>query len=277
VIHPTAIIHPKAKLDRSVRVGPYSVIDAGVEIGADSIIGPHVYLTGLTTIGAGNHFFSGCVIGESPQDLKYRGEPTRVRIGDHNVFREHVTVHRSSNTEEATVIGSRNFLMAHAHVGHNCHVGNSVILANSVLLGGHVTVGDRAVVSGNCAIHQFVRLGTLALMQGCSALSQDLPPYSIGHQVNVLCGLNIVGLRRAGFSPAQRLELKRLYRALFRCGLKLRAAVEAAEKEFTSSAAKEMLNFIAASTRGVCADPATGRVRDKEKQADRDAAEGGMG
>src|SRR5688572_21337989 len=136
MIHPTAIIHPKAILHAPVRVGPYAVIDEGVELGADCIVGPHVYLTGWTTIGARNHFHAGCVIGDAPQDLKYSNEPTRLRIGDGNVFREHVTVHRSNKAAEETVIGSNNFFMANAHVAHNCLVGDHAILANGALLGG---------------------------------------------------------------------------------------------------------------------------------------------
>jgi UDP-N-acetylglucosamine acyltransferase len=171
-----------------------------VEIGAQCVLGPHVYLTGLTRIGARNRFHAGCVIGDAPQDLKYAGEPTRLRIGDDNVFREHVTVHRSNKIGEETIIGSHNFLMAHCHVAHNCHVGEHVILANGALLGGHVTVDDRAFISGNCAVHQFVRIGMLALTQGGTVVTQDLPPYTIAHNVNELCGLNAVGLRRAGFA-----------------------------------------------------------------------------
>lgn len=254
MIHPTAIIHPKAKLAATVQVGPYAVIDEGVEIGADCVIGPHSYLTGLTTIGARNRFYAGCVIGEAPQDLKYSGEPTRVRIGDGNVFREHVTVHRSNKPEEDTVIGSQCFFMANAHVAHNCHLGDQVILANGVLLGGHVTLDDRVFLSGNCLVHQFVRVGTLALMQGGSAISQDLPPYTVARGDNALCGLNTVGLRRAGLTPAERLELKELYRALFREGINLRIAVASARTRFTSAPAKVMLDFVAASKRGVCSD-----------------------
>src|SRR5580698_2250804 len=140
MIHPTAIIHPKAKLDSSVRVGPYAVIDEGVELGANCIIGPHVYLTGLAKIGAGNKFHAGCVIGDAPQDLKYKGEPTRLRIGDKNVFREHVTIHRSTTADGETTVGSNNFFMASSHVGHNCNVGDHVILANGAMLGGHASV-----------------------------------------------------------------------------------------------------------------------------------------
>ena len=254
MIHPTAIIHPRAKLDASVRVGPYTVVDEGVEVGPDCVIGPHVYLTGLTTIGAHNRFYAGCVIGEAPQDLKYAGEPTRLRIGDHNVFREHVTAHRSSRPEQETVIGSQNFFMANSHVAHNCRLGDGIILANGVLLGGYATLDDRVFLSGNCCVHQFVRVGTLAMMQGGSGISKDLPPYTVARAINVLCGLNTVGLRRAGLTPATRLELKQLYHALFRGGRNLRAAVADAQKTFSSAPALTMLDFVAASARGVCAE-----------------------
>ncbi len=225
-----------------------------MELGPDCVLGPHVYLTGQTTIGARNRFYAGCVIGEAPQDLKYSGAPTRLRIGDHNVFREHVTVHRSNQAAEDTVIGSHNFLMANSHVAHNCRLGDLVILANGVLLGGHVTLNDRAFLSGNCIVHQFVRVGTMALMQGGSAISKDLPPYTVACGGNGICGLNTVGLRRAGLTPAERLELKQLYRTLFREGRNLRAAVAHAREKFSSAPAKVMLDFLAGSTRGVCSD-----------------------
>lgn len=254
MIHPTAIIHPKARLDSSVRVGPYAVIDEAVEVGAGSVIGPYVYLTGITRIGSGNKFFSGCVIGEAPQDLKYQGTASRLNIGDHNTFREHVTVHRSSAEPEATTIGANNYLMAHCHVAHDCRIGNHVIITNGALLGGHASVADRALISGNCLVHQFVRVGTLALMQGGSAISKDLPPYTVARGDNGICGLNTVGLRRAGLSSAERLELKQLYHALFRSDLPLNRAIETARAKFSSAVAKLMLDFLAASKRGVCAD-----------------------
>jgi UDP-N-acetylglucosamine acyltransferase len=252
VIHSTAIIHPKAKLDPTVRVGPYAVIDEGVEIGPGCIIGPHVYMTGLATIGAHNQFCAGCVIGEAPQDLKYQGEPTRLRIGERNVFREHVTVHRASKQAEETVIGSQNFLMAHSHVAHNCRLGDLVILANGALLGGYAIVEDRAFISGNCLVHQFVRVGTLALMRGGSAISKDLPPFTVARGENTLCGLNTIGLRRAGFAPAERLELKQLYHTLFRDGLNLKTALAVAQKKFSATPSQRMIEFLKASTRGVC-------------------------
>jgi UDP-N-acetylglucosamine acyltransferase len=266
VIHPTAIIHPKAKVDSSVAVGPYAVIDEGVEIGAECIVGPHVYITGQTTVGARNRFFAGCVIGEAPQDLKYRNEPTGVSIGEDNVFREHVTVHRSSKVGEQTRIGSHNFLMHHSHVAHNVVLGNYVILAGGALLAGYARVDDRAFISGNCLVHQFVRVGTLALMQGGSGVSKDLPPFTVAYEVNKLCGLNIVGMRRAGMSAAERQELKQLYRALFREGKNLRDAVVPARKKFTSEPARLMLDFIAASKRGICFDTGTRRESASEEE-----------
>jgi len=261
MIHPTAIIHPQARLGAGVRVGPYAVIDADVELGENCVVGPQVYLTGHTKIGAANHFHAGCVIGDAPQDLKYQGEPTRLVIGDHNVFREHVTVHRSNKLAEDTVIGSHNLLMAGSHVAHNCRLGNHIILVNGALLAGHVTVADRAFISGNCLVHQFVRVGTLTMMRGGAAISQDLPPFTVARGENRICGLNTVGLRRAGISAGERLELKRLYHALFRGGKNLRAAVAAAQPVFAGAACQTLLDFVAATKRGVCSgnkSPANG-------------------
>jgi len=254
MIHPSAVVHPKAQIDPSAEVQPFAVIDQQVTLGANCIVGPHVHLTGHTTIGAGNIFHAGCVFGDAPQDLKYKGEPTRLRIGDQNVFREHVTVHRSAKVGEDTVIGSKNFLMANSHVGHNCRLGDHIVIANGALLGGHVTVDDRVFISGNCLVHQFVRIGTLALMQGGSGISKDLPPFTIARGDNGICGLNIIGLRRADFTAEQRLELKKLYRALFRSGKKFSAAIAEMKGEFTSDVARVMLDFISASKRGLCAD-----------------------
>ncbi len=254
MIHPTAVVHPRAHLDETVVVGPGAVIDAEVTVGPRCVIGPHAYLTGHTTLGADNRVHAGCVLGEAPQDLKYTGAPTRLRIGDRNVFREHVTVHRANTPEEDTVLGSDNFLMAHSHVGHNCRLGDRIILANGAALGGHVTVQDRAFISGNCLVHQFVRVGTLALMQGGSAISKDLPPFTVARGENAICGLNVVGLRRAGVSDQDRLELRRLYRFLFRSHRNLREAVAAARSQFVSELGQLLLDFIAASRRGVCGE-----------------------
>jgi UDP-N-acetylglucosamine acyltransferase len=254
VIHPTAIIHPKAQLDSSVTVGPYVIVDEHVQIGSGCVIGPYTYLTGRTVIGPDNRFFAGCVIGEGPQDLKYGGEPTTLIVSQGNVFREHVTINRSCTPAGQTMIGSHNYFMANSHVGHDCQIGNSVIIANGAALGGYATAQDRAFISANCLVHQFCRVGAMAIMRGGSAVSLDLPPYTVVHRVNELCGLNIVGMRRAGLPSNERIEIKRLYRALFRSGKNLRQAVADAKQVSWLSASQVLLEFVATTKRGVCAD-----------------------
>jgi UDP-N-acetylglucosamine acyltransferase len=252
MIHPTAIIHSGAQIDPSATVGPFCVIDEHVVLGPGCSLAPYVHLTGHLTVGANNRFFSGCVIGEAPQDLKYGDAPTRLRIGDGNVFRENVTIHRSNKMEEDTVIGSNNMFMAGSHAGHNVVVGNSVIVANGALLAGHVTVGDRAFISGNCLAHQFVRIGTLAMVQGGAKVSLDVPPYTIAAETNEICGLNIVGLRRAGFTSEQRMELKRLYHELFLSNMNFGEALQRVRGESWGEASRVVLDFVAASHRGTC-------------------------
>ena len=234
-------------------MGPHAVIDAGVEVGPDCVVGPHAYLTGRTIIGARNKFHAGCVIGGPPQDLKYKGDPTRVRIGDDNTFREHVTVNCSTTMEGETVLGSHILIMAGGHVGHDSKVGDHVIMANCSALGGHVTVQERAILSACVVVHQFQRVGTLSMTQGGSALTQDLPPFTMArHGSNLMCGLNIVGLRRAGLTAEERLELKKAYHLLFRSGTNLRQAVAEAREKFTGARTKLLLDFVATSKRGVC-------------------------
>jgi UDP-N-acetylglucosamine acyltransferase len=253
MIHPTAVIDPKAEIHPSVTVGPYCVIDGNVKLGEGCRLGPHVYITGHTTIGARNKFYPGAVIGEAPQDLAYQGAPTQLRIGDDNTFREAVTVNRSTKEGTETLIGSRNLLMACTHIAHDCRLGNNIIMANGAVLAGYVEVGDRAVLSATSLVHQFIRIGTLAMMRGGAGISKDLPPFTVALGENGICGLNVIGLRRAGFSSEERLELKRLYRTLFRGNLPLRKAAAAAREEFTGPHAIRMLDFIEASKRGVCA------------------------
>ncbi|HTI73052.1 MAG TPA: acyl-ACP--UDP-N-acetylglucosamine O-acyltransferase [Candidatus Limnocylindria bacterium] len=257
-IHPTAVIDPHAEIDEDCLIGPGAVIDAHVRIGAGCRIGPGVYLTGHTTLGPGNCLHAGAVIGDAPQDLKYSGAPTRLRIGANNVFREHVTVHRSNKLEEDTQIGDGNLFMAGSHVGHNCILGNHNVLANGALLAGHVTLADRAFISGNCLVHQFCRVGRLALMQGGSAISKDLPPFCIARGDNGMAGLNTIGLRRAGFDSPTRLALRQLFKVLFRRNERMSAALERARREFAHEVCLEQIAFVAASRRGVCA--ATGRI-----------------
>ncbi len=253
MIHPTAIIHAGARLGSHVQIGPYVVIDEHVALGDGCWVGPHAYLTGCTTVGKENRIHAGAVIGDAPQDLKYRDEPTSLLIGDRNVFREHVTVHRSNKQEEKTVIGDDNLFMASAHVGHNSTVGNQVIMANGVLLGGHVTVHDRAFLSGTCLLHQFVTIGTMALMQGGAAVSKDVAPYCIASGVNEMSGLNTIGMRRSGISADDRKELRRLYHLLFLRTDRLEVVLDGLGEEFQSEAARQMIEFVRASKRGVCA------------------------
>ena len=250
-IHPSAIVHPEARLHPTVDVGPLAVIDAGVELGEGCRVGVHVHLTGDTRVGSRNVFHTGCVIGGDPQDLKFRGGATRLRIGDDNVFREHVTVHRANTEAEDTVLGSGGLYMAGAHIGHNSQIGDRVIIANGALLGGHVVVGDRAFISGNCLIHQFARVGTLALMQGGSAISKDLPPFCISRGDNAISGLNVIGLRRAGLGAEVRLELRRIYHALFRSRKSWVEAVAGAGQEVRTEWGRAMMEFLNGSRRGV--------------------------
>lgn len=252
MIHSTALVHPGAQLGRDVEVGPFAVIDQNVALGDGCQVGPHVFVTGHTVVGKRNRLHAGAVIGDAPQDLKYRGEPTQLIIGDDNVFREHVTVHRSAKPGDATEIGSHCLLMAGCHVAHNCRIGNHVILANGALLAGHVTIHDRVFISGNCLVHQFVTIGTLALMQGGAGIGFDLPPFCIATGVNRICGLNSVGLRRAGITSAERLELKRLYQTLFRQRSQLKSALAAIDAATLSAPGRGLLEFVKASKRGIC-------------------------
>ena len=234
MIHPSAIISPRAQLDSSVEVGPFSLsLTARCRWGRAAGWGRTFISPAARPSGADNCFHAGCVIGGPPQDVKYKDAPTRLRVGAGNLFREGATVNRSATLEEDTVVGSHNFVMINSHVGHNVCLGDHVVVANGALLAGHARVEDGAFISGNCLVHQFVRIGPLAIMQGGSAISQDLPPFMVARGGNNICGLNTIGLRRAGFSPAERLELKRLYQILFLSGRNLSQALAEAQKEFT--------------------------------------------
>ncbi len=253
MIHSTAIIHPGAQLHESVRIGPYSVIDEHVMLGAGCVIGPHVHITGHTAIGAENRFHTGCVIGDAPQDIKYGVEPTRLIIGERNLFREHVTVHRSNTLGEDTRLGSENFFMANSHVGHNAIIGNKVILANGVLIAGHAMIGDGAFLAGNAVVHQFCRVGAMAMMQGCAGVSLDLPPFTIMRGITGMCGLNSVGLKRAGFSAEERRQLKKAYHAIFLSGDLMKDALEKARADCSGVLTEQLIDFVATSQRGICA------------------------
>lgn len=256
MLHPTALIAPTAQLASDVQVGPYAVIDAHVTLGPGCVVGPHAYLTGHTTAGARNRFHASCVIGDTPQDLKYKGEPTRLVIGDDNVIREHATIHCSTKEETATTIGSHCFIMGNAHIGHDVQVRDHAILCNGIAIAGFAVIGERAFLSANSLVHQFCRVGPLALLQGGAAVSKDVPPFCIATGINSICGLNTIGLRRGGYAAEQRAELKRLYHLLFLSGKLRRDALAEAEATVTGEAAKLLREFVATSKRGVCAHSA---------------------
>ncbi len=268
IVHPSAIIAPGARIGRGCRIGPHVVIDAGVEMGANCEVGPGVYITGRTRIGPDNRFHAGAVIGDAPQDLKYDGAPTHLVIGAGNTFREHATLHRSSKPGTETVVGDGNLFMAGSHLGHDCRIGNHNVIANGALIAGHATMADRVFLSGNCLVHQGCRVGRIALMQGGAAISKDLPPFCVATGANTICGLNIVGLRRAGFDAADRLLLKRVYLRLFRFRGRRADALAGVRAEFGGFApAMEWVEFVASTRRGICADASGAR---KSAAADAD-------
>jgi UDP-N-acetylglucosamine acyltransferase len=252
-IHPTAVIDVKAEIDAQAEIGPYVVIDGAVKIKRGTRVMAHAYLTGCTEIGEENDIFPGAVLGAEPQDKAYAGQETYLSIGDRNVFREHVQVHRGTAAGSATVIGNDNFLMATAHVGHNCKLGDNVILANGALLGGYVEVGNNVFISGNCVVHQFVHIGDFALMRGLSGTSRDVPPYAIIDWQHTVRGVNVVGLKRAGYDDKRIRAIRQAFRILFRPGRNLAIAVK--EVEQTAQANNDvlgLLQFIKTSKRGVC-------------------------
>lgn len=235
LIHPTAAIHADAQLHPTVSVGPYAVIGAQVKVGEGTVIGAHVVLDGWTEIGARNRLYPGAVIGLEPQDLKYEGAATLVKIGDDNCIREYVTINRATEPGAATIIGHQNLLMAYVHVGHNCVIGDRVIIANGVALAGYVNIESQARISGVLGVHQFVHIGRLAMVGGMSRIDRDVPPYTLveGNPARVR-SLNQVGLKRAGLADLQGGEvlrsLKQAFRVLYRSGLPLDQALSKLEQ-----------------------------------------------
>jgi UDP-N-acetylglucosamine acyltransferase len=253
-IHQTAIVDPTAKIGAGVTIGPYAVIGTKVVLGERSIIESHAVVEPGVTIGAGNLIGHGAIIGTAPQDLSFSPErKTYVAIGNENVIREHCTIHRGSAEGSVTKIGDKNFLMVGAHVGHNCEIGNNVIIANNCLLGGHVRVGDGAFLGGACLFHQHICVGRLAIAQGGSGFGKDIPPFVIAAERNYIFGLNVVGLRRAGFSAKDRDEIKAAFKLVYTSGLNIGQAIKKAATMKLGAAAQEFLDFVAnAKKRGIC-------------------------
>ena len=253
LIDPTAIIDPQARIDPTARIGAYSVIEGPVTVGPNCVIASQVKLIGLMDMAAGNRVHSFAVLGDAPQDMKYRDQPgSRVIIGENNIFREHTTVHRGTGGD--TVIGSNCFFMVGSHVGHNCRVGNGVTMVNSAVLGGYAQVFDRAIIGGLCAVHQFCRVGRLAMISNNSAHNVDIPPFCIAMDINMITQLNAVGLRRSGISRESMNAVRRMFKILFRDnrGSSLNKSIALLGPELQAvPEVREFIEFVASSKRGV--------------------------
>jgi UDP-N-acetylglucosamine acyltransferase len=254
-IHPTAIIDPSARLSPDVTIGAYAVIEGPVALGEGCVIEPHAHLIGPLTAGPGNHFGRGCVIGGAPQHLAADGVGADVVIGSKNTFREYVTINRGSGPGKITRVGDGNYLMTGSHVGHDAIVGNRCILANNALLAGHVVVGDNVFISGNAAVHQFCRIGRLAMLGGVSAATQDMLPFMLHQGHNQVYGANVVGMRRAGMSPFEISAVRQAFRFIAMSGDLIPVALERCARELSnSSAVREIIDFATATKRGIVAD-----------------------
>jgi len=253
-IHPSATVGKGVKLGNDNEIGPGCVLEDGVVLGSNNKLWMNVYLGPGTTLGDGNQVHMGAVVGHAPQDLAYKGAPTFTVIGNNNTVREYVTIHRGTKEGSATVLGSDNFLMANAHVAHNCQIGDRVILVNLASLTGYCVIEDGVLLSGMVGLHQFTRVGRLAMVSALSAVNKDIPPYMLcGGRPGVVQGLNVIGLRRAGFPPPVREDIKRAYKLLYRSELNVPHALEAIEKECHTEQVKHLVEFIRSSERGICA------------------------
>jgi UDP-N-acetylglucosamine acyltransferase len=254
-IHPTAIVSPEANLEEGVEIGPYTIIGPDVNIGKNTVIGPHVVIDAHTDIGEGCRIFQFASIGAIPQDLKFKGENTRVIIGNYNTIREFATIHQATSADIGiTVIGDRNLLMAYTHVAHNCKLGNHIIMGNAANLAGHIHIEDHAIISGMTGIHQFTRIGAHCFIGGASAVSKDIPPFVLASgNYAKLYGLNIIGLKRRGFKEETIRALKEAYRIIFRSSLLLRVAIEKVKNEVEDlPEIQQLITFIQKSERGIC-------------------------
>jgi UDP-N-acetylglucosamine acyltransferase len=252
-IAPTARVHPDAVLGAGVVVGEFAIVDRDVSIGPGTILEPYVYVKRWTTLGQRNQVSAGTVLGTDPLDKNFSGERSYLRIGDANIIREHYTISRGTAPESETVIGDGNYIMTSGHIAHNCRIGSRIVIASCALVAGHVEIEDDAFVSGGVVIHQYSRIGRLAMIAGNTRVNSDVPPYFLYAGYNVEAkGLNLVGLKRAGFPSAEIQALKAAYRILYRSGLKLEAALERIEAEVPGAQARHLVNFIRSSKRGIC-------------------------
>jgi UDP-N-acetylglucosamine acyltransferase len=258
MIHPAAVIYPGAQIDEGVEIGPYAVIGANVRIGKGTKIGASAVVDGWTTIGENNRISQLASIGAPPQDIKYKGEPTTLEIGNNNIIREFVTMHLGSPSGAGrTVVGSNNMFMSYSHIAHDCSVGNNVIMANSATLAGHVTVENNVIFGGLCAVHQFTRIGEFAMIGGGTMIGQDILPYTIAtseeRRAAKLRGLNLIGLKRNGFSEDLIRDIKTMYKTVVLSGLKLPDAVVRIRNLVKQSPQRDhFLEFIEGTKRGIC-------------------------
>lgn len=245
LIHPTAIVHPEAEVHPTVQVAPYAIIGAEVKIGANTKVGSHAVIDGCTEIGTDNQIFPGAAIGLEPQDLKYRGANSLVKIGDRNTIREYVTINKATDEGEATIIGNDNLLMAYSHVAHNCLVEDGVIISNNVAMAGHVIVESQAVISAFLGIHQFVHIGRMSMVAGISRILRDVPPYMLaeGNPAKVR-SLNLVGLKRKGLTTTEIKELKAAFRLLYREGLPIQTVISKLDNISDSPYIQHLKNFL---------------------------------
>jgi UDP-N-acetylglucosamine acyltransferase len=252
-IHATAIVDAAAEIGSGAVIGPYCVIGPDIVVGSDCWLQHHVTLCGPTRIGSANKFYAYCSIGQQSQDLKYRGEPTYLEIGDQNTFREFVTINRSTAPEGKTTVGNGGNFLAYSHIGHDCTVGDSVVFSNNGTLAGHVQVGDHAVMGGLTAVHQFCRIGRFAITGGCSKIVQDVPPFMIadGNPAEIR-GINLIGLERNGFAPEAVKRIKEAFRLIYRSNYNTRQAIDAIAKELPpSEEISQIIEFVQKSERGI--------------------------
>jgi UDP-N-acetylglucosamine acyltransferase len=249
----TARVHPGAVVGPRTHIGEFCIVEQDVSIGADCVLEPYVFLKRWTTIGDRNEISAGTVLGTDPLDKNFTGERSYLRVGDGNKIREHYTISRGTKPESITTIGDGNYIMTSGHIAHNCTIGNNTVIASCALVAGYVEVEDQAFVSGGVVIHQFSKIGRLAMIGGNTRVNLDLPPFFLYSGFNVEAkGLNLVGLKRAGFTMAQVGQLKKAYRLLYRSGLGLSEALAKIEAEIPDEHTSHLVRFIRASSRGIC-------------------------
>ena len=258
----TSIISPQAKIADNVSVGPFCLIEDDVEIGAGTRLDSHVVIKRYTTLGEDNHLYPGAVLGNDPEDRNFTGERSYLKIGRRNVFRENSSASRGTPPESATVIGDDNYIMIGTHIAHNCRIGNNIVVCNNCSLAGYVEVGDGAFLSAGVLVHQFSKIGRLAMISGNTRVNLDVPPFVLASDYSVTAhGLNLVGLRRAGFSKDAILQLKQAYQVLYRSRLPLEEALDRIAKEIPTPEARHLVEFIRGSKRGICRDSRAGSRR----------------